>query len=38
MLVVAVPMTTVGDDSSRLTGGHEEGLVLDNDLLLMSDR
>jgi hypothetical protein len=38
MLVVAVPMTTVGDNSSRLTGGQEEGSVLDDDWLLMSDR
>jgi hypothetical protein len=30
VLVVAVPTTTVGD-RSRLTGGQEEGSVLDDD-------
>jgi hypothetical protein len=36
VLLVAVPATTVGNRSS-LTGGQEEGSVLDNDWLLMSD-
>jgi hypothetical protein len=34
VLVVAAPATTVGNRSS-LTGGQEEGLVLDDDWLLM---
>jgi hypothetical protein len=37
VLLVAVLVTTVGD-RSRLTGGQEEGLVLDDNWLLMSDR
>jgi hypothetical protein len=37
VLVVAVPATMVSD-KSWLTGGQEEGLVLDDDWLLMSDR
>jgi hypothetical protein len=36
VLVVAVPETTVRNRSS-LTGRQEEGLVLDDDWLLMSD-
>jgi hypothetical protein len=37
VLLVVVPVTTVGD-RSRLTGRQEEDLVLDDDWLLMSDR
>jgi hypothetical protein len=37
MLAVAVLTTTVGD-RSRLTGGQEEGSVLDDDWMLMSGR
>jgi hypothetical protein len=36
-MVVAVLTTKVGD-RSRLTGGQEEGSVLDEDWLLMSGR
>jgi hypothetical protein len=36
VLVVAVPATTVGN-RSLLTGGQEEGSVLDDDWLLMSE-
>jgi hypothetical protein len=35
VLVVAVPMTTVGD-RSWLTGGQEEGSVLDDDWLRLT--